>query len=86
MYLSISEPGFVLQITQLPLIAQNWFCIQNLHMDLSFQKEKRIRNPYIDFGVIKQTNIVTFFFKHPVVDLVWLYKASIQNLSFIDNL
>ena len=24
-----------------PVIAQNWFCIQNLHMDLSFQEEKK---------------------------------------------
>ena len=39
MYLSISEPGFVLQISQPPKIAQNWFCIQNLHKDLSFQKK-----------------------------------------------
>ena len=40
MYLSILEPGFVLQISQPPKIAQNWFCIHNLHMDLSFQKKK----------------------------------------------
>ena len=38
MYLYISEPGFNLQISQPPEIAQNWFCIQNLHMDPSFQK------------------------------------------------
>ena len=42
MYLPISEPGFVLQISQPPKIAQNWFCIQNLHMDLSFQKKKTV--------------------------------------------
>ena len=39
-YLSISEPGFVLQISQPPKIAQNWFGIQNWHMDLSFQRKK----------------------------------------------
>ena len=38
MYLYISEPSFNLQISQPPEIAQNWFCIQNLHMDPSFQK------------------------------------------------
>ena len=42
MYLSISEPGFVLQITQPPKIAQNWFCIQNLHINLSCHKKKTI--------------------------------------------
>ena len=30
-------PLFVLKISQLPKVAQNWFCIQNLHMDFSFQ-------------------------------------------------
>ena len=42
MYLSISEPGFVLKISQPPKIAQNRFCIWNLHMDLSFQKKKTV--------------------------------------------
>ena len=42
MYLSISEHSFVVQISQPPKIAQNWFCIQNLHMDLSFQKKKTV--------------------------------------------
>ena len=40
MTLSISESYFVLQISQSPNIAQKWFYIQNLHMDLSFQKKK----------------------------------------------
>ena len=26
-----------------PKIAQNWFCIQNLHTDLSFQKNKLVK-------------------------------------------
>ena len=42
MTLSISESYFVLQISQSPNIAQKWFCIQNLHMDLSFQKKKTV--------------------------------------------
>ena len=42
MDLSFPEPGFVSQISQSPKIAQNWFCIQNLHMNLSFQEKKTI--------------------------------------------
>ena len=42
MYLYISEPGLNLQISHPPKIAQNWFCIQNLHMVPSFQKKKTI--------------------------------------------
>ena len=42
MNLSVSEPHFVLQISQPPNIAQKWFCIKNLHMDLSFQEIKTI--------------------------------------------
>ena len=40
MNLCISESIFVLQISQPPKITQKWFCTQNLHMDLSFQKKK----------------------------------------------
>ena len=40
MNLSISEPHFVLQISQPTNIAQKRLCIQNLYMDLSFQKKK----------------------------------------------
>ena len=42
MNLSISEPNFVLQISQSPNNAQKWFCIQNLLMGLSFQKKKTV--------------------------------------------
>ena len=42
MTLSISEPHFAWQIFQPPNIAQKWFCIQSLHMDLGFQKEKMV--------------------------------------------
>ena len=41
-YLSTPEPRFVLQISQPPKIAQHWFCIQNLLMDLSLQKKKTV--------------------------------------------
>ena len=40
--LSVSESNFVLQISHLPNIAQKWFCTQNLHMGLSFQKKKTV--------------------------------------------
>ena len=40
MNLSILEPDFVLYISQPPYIAQKWFCIQKLLMDLSFQRKK----------------------------------------------
>ena len=40
MNLSYLELHFVLQISQPPNIAQIWFCIQNVHMDLSFQGKK----------------------------------------------
>ena len=36
----LQKPHFVLQISRLPKIVQNCFCIQNLRMDLSFQEKK----------------------------------------------
>ena len=39
---SVSKPYFVLTISRPPKIAQKWFCIQNLRMDLSFQKKKTV--------------------------------------------
>ena len=38
--LSVSEPHFVLQISQPPGFTQKWFYIHDLYMDLSFQKKK----------------------------------------------
>ena len=40
MNLCISEPHFVLQISQPRIIPQKWFCTQNLHMGFSFQNKK----------------------------------------------
>ena len=40
--LSVSENYFVSQISQPPKVAEKWFCIQNLRMDLSFQEKKTI--------------------------------------------
>ena len=46
MTFSISEPHFVLQISQPPNIAQKRFCTQNLHIWVSFfRRKKRLRNP-----------------------------------------
>ena len=36
-----SEPYIVFQISQPTNIAQKWFCIRNLQMDLSFQEKKK---------------------------------------------
>ena len=67
--LSTSEPYFVFQISQPPNLAQIWFCIQNLHMDLSFKGKKQIVNPLHGLQVtailmIQENSGV--FFKHPV--------------------
>ena len=35
---------FVLRISQLSKIVQNWFCIYHLCLDLSFQEKKRFVN------------------------------------------
>ena len=40
--LSTSEPHFVFQISLLSNIAQKWFCMQNLRMDISFQEKKTV--------------------------------------------
>ena len=41
------ESYFVLQISQPPKIAQKWFRIQNLHMNLIFQEKKQFENPVL---------------------------------------
>ena len=55
MNLSISEPHFVLQISQPPNIAQKWFCIQNLHMGDSTQPQQKSAGAgeSSDFGAIR---------------------------------
>ena len=42
MNMYISEPYFILQISHPPKIAQKWFCIKTLQMDISFQKKKKV--------------------------------------------
>ena len=59
--LSVSEPHFVLQISHLPNMAQKWFCTQNLHMGLSFQKKKTVWKSVFGSWDIKQIPKVNFF-------------------------
>ena len=60
MNLSVSEPYFVSQLSQPPNITQKWFSIQNLHMNLCFQK-KRFRNLSLGSRDIKQIQKFNFF-------------------------
>ena len=60
-HINLSQKShFVLQIFQLPKIVQNVFSIQNLRMDLSFQKKKNSLE--ICFWFWNERNILTFFF------------------------
>ena len=52
---------FVLQISQPREIAQKWFCIQYVRMDLSFQGNKRFENPIIGRRDIKQKPSLILF-------------------------
>ena len=38
----VLETNFVSQISQPPGLAQKWFCIQNLRMDLSVQQKQTV--------------------------------------------
>ena len=51
------ESYFVLQISQPPKVAQKWFCIQNLHMGLSFQEKERFENPMLGCREICKINM-----------------------------
>ena len=68
MHLCVSEPYFVSQISQPPGIAQNWSCIQNLPMDLSFKEEKTVCNFVLWFLKYQIKLKVVFFLGHPVVE------------------
>ena len=56
-----SEIHFVSQISQARGIAQKWFCIQYVRMDLSFQGNKRFENPIIGRRDIKQKPSLILF-------------------------
>ena len=71
MIVSVSESHFGLQISQPPNITQKWFCIQNLHMDLSFQKKKNgveIRSLVLEISN-KQT------FEHFFLNALYLWSV-----------
>ena len=55
---SVQEPRFVLQISRPPLIAQKGFCIQNLHMGLSFLEKKQFENQIVGCRDIRQKPVV----------------------------
>ena len=67
---STSEAHFVSQISQPPERTQNWFCIQNLPMDLSFHGEKRFvilwHGSQVTTVLAISENACVFFI-HPVV-------------------
>ena len=67
MNLSISEMLFVLQISQSLNIAKKWFCIQNFHLDISFQKKEK-NSWEICFLVPEISNKYkrSIFFRRPV--------------------
>ena len=69
MTFSISEPHFVLQISQPPIIAQKWFCIQNLHMDISFQQKKAVCKSVPWFLKYEAKRKVIIFFGTPCMFL-----------------
>ena len=66
MNLSVSEPNFVLQISQPPDIAEILFCIQNLHMNLSFQKKKTVQKSVSWFLRYYTNTKGPFFLGRPV--------------------
>ena len=67
MYFSMPETNFVLQISQPPEITQNWFCIQNLHMDLSFQKKKTVLKSVHWFRRYQTNKHLNVFFETPCI-------------------
>ena len=74
MNLSISKPGFGLQISQPPKIAQNWGCIQNSHMDLSFQKKQTVQNSvywFLRYWTNKHCNVS---FETPCIFMKFLWS------------
>ena len=65
--LSVSESHFVLQISHLPNIAQKWFCTQNLHMCLSFQKKKTVKKSVHWFRRYQTNKHLNVFFETPCI-------------------
>ena len=82
MQLSVSEPYFALLISWSPKIAQKWFCIQNLRLDLSFQEKKTIWKSNAWFTRNLQNKHGTIFFKHPVDTLYHNMRRHAASLPF----
>ena len=80
-YFSIPEPLFVLQISQLPKVAQNWFCIQNLHMELSFQKKKTVLKSIHWFRRYQTNKHLNVFFETPCRKFMHQLPRSSANVS-----
>ena len=73
----LKKSDFVLRISWLPKIVHNWFCFQNLRMELSFQEKKTAcksvtwftsYHNFSDTGEFRR-----FFFKNPVYMTVYYY-------------
>ena len=60
-----SEINFVSQISQPRGIAQKWFCIQYLRMDLSFQQKQTVCKSVPWFLGYEAKSIVIIFFQTP---------------------
>ena len=71
---SNQEAHFVLQISQPAKVAQNWFWIQNLCLDLNFQKKKTIWKSDIWLLRYKENKTAHFHFIHPVLGKILVLK------------
>ena len=73
-HINLSQKShFVLQISWLPKIIQNWFCILNLHMDLSFQEKKTVCKSvtwFTSYTNSQDKGEFRRFFKHPVFTIM----------------
>ena len=77
---SVSEPYFVLLMSWSPKIAHKWFCILNLHLDLSFQGEKNYLKIRFLVAEILIKNRVSFFLGRPVWSIRFNSFWMINNL------
>ena len=67
---SSSEPDFVSQIFQPPIIGQKRFCIQFLHMDVSFKEKK------------KHLKFVSWFLRYQINTFWMCYTTQVQPVMF----
>ena len=86
MYLSIPEPRIVSLISQPPKIAQNWFCIQNLHMYLSFQKKKNGLEICSLIPEILNKQTFEHFFEMPCMIRAYIYIILLRCISMFSQI